>query len=133
MINPKNSTTMGHPVKTSPSSWLERQFPGEDIQSPFFTLEKQQGVRAIYIDFQFMSGNQLALPCADIRKIEFDPSRGIGIVWSDETLWILGRHLQPLYQYLVRHRVSAIMEDGGEAHAENTLVITELKREEEWL
>lgn len=122
---------MANPLQKSPESWLERQLPEEEVKSPFFTIEKQQGARAVNIDFQFENGDRLALPCSDLRKIEFNASKGICLLWTDETIWIIGRNLIELYQYLVRHRVNAIIEDGGEELAEDALVITELVREDE--
>lgn len=121
-------------LNQSPKTWLERQLPGEEeAASPFFTLEKQQGARAVNIDFQFENGDRLGLPCSDIRKIEFEASKGITLYWHDETMHIKGRNLAQLYHHLLLHRVNAIIEDAGEVQAEESLAITKLIRENESL
>ena len=121
-------------VKPSPKSWLERQMPEEEERpSPFFIIEKQQGKRAVHIDFHFENGNHLGLPCSDLRKIEFKASKGITLFWPDETIHVMGRNLSELYQQLLLHRVTAIIEDAEEEAVEGQLAITTLMREDESL
>lgn len=126
---------MENNLKKSPDtkSWIERQIPDEEIISRFFAIEKQQGTKAITIDFQFKNGDRLALPCPDLHKIEFDASKGITLFWTGETIQILGHHLEELYNHLIKHRVTAIIEDVEEDLADNDLVITQLIRDTESL
>ena len=119
--------------KSSAKSWLERQelLQDEPSDSPFFTVEKQQGVTSIMLDFDFENGNRLALPYSGVMKIDFNPSDGIVLEWGNEHIRVIGQNLGELYALLARHKVSAIREsrEAFRVEGEGELFIREIARE----
>ena len=128
---------LGHETeKSSAKSWLERQeLQDETTDSPFFTVEKQQGVTAIMLDFEFENGNRLALPYSGMLRMDYDPSEGILLEWANEHIRISGYNLAELYRLLVRHRVLSVREsrdDFGIQQNEKLLIRQIVREKKQW-
>ena len=106
------------------NSHVEPDSDGEDNLGAFGWL---RGIRdrAIMLEVRKKDGNILAFGYAWLERAEFDPSEGITLKFTGQTVKIVGRNLNAvaknnarLFDGIVRHRVPWIQEAGEPEHME---------------
>jgi len=121
--------------KQSKASWRDRQVqPKEKNEnSPFFTIVKQQGKTADFLNIKFKDGMQRAFPYASISEVVFNPSEGkLALHLGYANLTIKGQHLGELYQKIVIMKVTEIQEFSDKTLFEkedNQIFITNIEYE----
>ncbi len=93
----------------------ERAIPEQDQYSPdapyrAFGISRKAWGGEPMLDFIKRDGNHEALAYSDIRRIRFNPSKGILILAIDCCVLLRGRCLEEGYQKLVSQRVVFITE-----------------------
>lgn len=81
------------------------------------------------IDFIRRDGNRHSLPYARLDEIQFNPSKGIALRFSDYLVTLQGQRLAEGYQQLLAHRVVFVAEAGRAdemALADQEPVVTKL-------
>lgn len=83
------------------------------------------------LEFRFLSGNAKALAYSYLIGIDFDPSAGIVLDFSQYRVTVRGRNLGPLFENLAAQRVAFVREtDGLQAEAtvaEGDTVVTRIE------
>ncbi len=81
----------------------------------FYGIEPQSNAQAVMLDLRFGNGNFQAFAYSYLTKIHFNPSEGIELFAADVRIFISGRNLNPIYNYLLMHRLTYIQESPNEA------------------
>lgn len=122
-----------------PTRWSERagQQDNEPLREEtiFFTVVRQQGATADYIDFHLKPGRHHTLSINDIREMCFDPEQGIFLFFGFGTVHIEGRNLGKLHALLCQRKVSEIREFSEKADVffeKDVLVIQRIHYESEY-
>ncbi len=71
------------------------------------------------IDFRGHNGTSFALPYAQLGTIAFHPTDGITMEFRDHRIAVHGRNLRPLYDHLLNHRVTFLLEEEFDATPES--------------
>lgn len=79
----------------------------------FYGIEPQRTAQTLMLDLRLGNGNFQAFAYSYLTKILFNPSEGIEIYAADVRISIIGRNLNPIYNYLVVHRLTYIQENPG--------------------
>jgi hypothetical protein len=74
------------------------------------------------IDLRLSDGNSKALPYSFIVEINFQKSEGIELLTTSKRVFINGRNLQRLYDYLILFRVKFIQSNIGKDISEESLL-----------
>lgn len=113
--------------KTFHSDNSSRWKPGSPTdpadQSDFYLQERQIGRQVEMTNFALKSGIHRAFPTAVFDEITFLPETGIYLYSRQVTIHIAGRHLDELYQLLVRRRVREVREFSNKEVGESELFI----------
>lgn len=64
----------------------------------------------LMIDFQKLDGNRTALHSNFLLSIEWNPSEGVRLTFSTHQIVLHGRNLEVIYEGLVQHAVSTLVE-----------------------
>ena len=75
-----------------------------------FAVDSQVRPSNAMIDFWLASGNQRAIAYTHLYDVEYDPSQGLVLSFSDHVVHISGRFLSELYRGLKRHRIVYVWE-----------------------
>lgn len=75
-----------------------------------YAIDSQVRPSNAMIDFWFASGNQRAMAYTHLYDVEYDPSKGIVLSFSEHVVYVNGRLLSKLYRGLKRHRIVYIWE-----------------------
>ena len=104
-------------------SFLDRYFAESarrEAGSERATRRREPAVAEAYVatlDLRLKDGKRIALPYSTLLKSSFDPSKGITLEYSTDTVTIQGRNLQAVYKAIAQHRLSALRESGERAAA----------------
>jgi hypothetical protein len=79
----------------------------------FYTVERQINANVEMICFCLKSGTKRAFPTVIFDEINLQPETGIVLYSRTVTIHITGKHLDKLYQLLIRRRVKEIREFNG--------------------
>ena len=66
--------------------------------------------QVLMLDFRGYNGTSFSLPYSQLRAMVFDPDEGISVEFSNHKIQVRGRNLRPLYDLLLRHRVTFVQE-----------------------
>ena len=75
-----------------------------------YAVDSQVRPSNAMIDFWLASGNQRAIAYTHLYDVEYDPSKGLVLSFSDHVITVAGRMLGELYRGLKRHRIVYIWE-----------------------
>jgi hypothetical protein len=81
-----------------------------DIETEAYSMISADRQRKIMVEFRFLNGNRKARAYSYLVGIDFNPSEGIIVDFSGETVAISGRNLLPLYDGLVSQRIWSVRE-----------------------
>lgn len=113
----------GESVTVTGETFLDRYFAESarrEAAGDRSTRRRRPEVAEAYVatlDFRLKDGTRVALPYATLLKSSFDPSKGITLEYSTDTVMISGRNLEPVYKAIAQHRLSALGESGERAVA----------------
>lgn len=95
-------------VSTEPSNQLEETL--ED--APFYTLIRQNGATADFLNICPKNGDEMALPIPTIKRIGFSREKNQIVIRFDyeSLITISGRNLKELHRHLLRLKISEIRE-----------------------
>jgi hypothetical protein len=75
-----------------------------------YAVENYFGELVQTLTFRLKDGSQFAKPYHWLGEIEFDPSTGIRLRFSDTTITLSGRNLAPLFTLLCDYKVRWVLE-----------------------
>jgi hypothetical protein len=81
-----------------------------DIETEAYSMISADRQRKIMVEFRFLNGNRKARAYSYLVGIDFNPSEGIIVDFSGETVAISGRNLLPLFDGLVSQRIWSVRE-----------------------
>ena len=75
-----------------------------------YRIDPQERPANAMLDLWFHNGNQRAIAYMHLYAIEFEPSQGMRLTFSEHLVTIRGYRLNELYRYLKRQRIAFIWE-----------------------
>ena len=75
-----------------------------------YALDRQARPSNAMLDFWLSNGNQKAIAYTHLYDVDFDPSTGLVLTFSEHVVVVAGRNLDELYRGLKRHRVIYLWE-----------------------
>jgi len=98
--------------------------------SPFFGADNLRNSPSC-LDLRLADGTFKALPYSYFIEVNYNPSEGIEIITTTRKIYLTGRNLKLLYNYLVAYRVRFIQANiGNDLTEEKALFVKCIKIEE---
>lgn len=101
----------------------------DEFRSSYFGITNARSQPACF-DLRLAEGERVALPYAHLIEVKYEPVQGIKIITTNKKVWIKGRELEKLHDYLVAYRVRYIVAHEGFDDDSEGLFVEEIVIEE---
>lgn len=96
-----------------------------------YSVTSADRLRKAMVEFRFLGGNAKALAYSYLIGIDFDPSAGVVLDFSQYRVTLRGRNLRPVFENLAAHRVAFVRESdalqAAATAAEGETVVTAIE------